>query len=254
MAKAERLDLIAIGRSCVDLYGEQTGGRLEDMLSFAKYIGGSPTNTAVGASRLGLRTGLLTRVGEDHFGRFIREQLVREGVDTRGVVPDPERLTALAFLGIRDPDTALDAAARWCDLAENHDDLSAALADPRYIGAPEGIIRRVLAGEFSIDSQGNRRVIDNYFIFHGGHANYPRQSQALWIYSQMIRWGQAEFSPAGVEAALSAYRPDIYRAALGDANAPDDADIRIEGQEEQEDQPEPQAHEMSSGHPLAAST
>lgn len=106
---------------------------------------------------------------------------------------------------------------RWCDLAENHDDLSAALADPRYIGAPEGIIRRVLAGEFSIDSQGNRRVIDNYFIFHGGHANYPRQSQALWIYSQMIRWGQAEFSPAGVEAALSAYRPDIYRAALGDA-------------------------------------
>ncbi len=47
----------------------------------------------------------------------------------------------------------------------------------------------------------------------------------------MIRWGQAEFSQAGMEAALSAYRPDIYRAALGDANAPDDADIRIEGQE-----------------------
>lgn len=82
---------------------------------------------------------------------------------------------------------------RWCDLAENHDDLSAALADPRYIGAPEGIIRRVLAGEFSIDSQGNRRVIDNYFIFHGDHANYPRQSQALCIYSQMIRWGKRNF-------------------------------------------------------------
>ncbi|XOK13982.1 CmpA/NrtA family ABC transporter substrate-binding protein [Agrobacterium tumefaciens] len=130
--------------------------------------------------------------------------------------------------------TALDAAARWCDLAENHDQLSRALADPRYIGAPEGIIRRVLAGEFSIDSKGNRRVIDDYFIFHGGHANYPRQSQALWIYSQMIRWGQAELSRGGVEAALSAYRPDIYRAALGDANAPDDADIRIEGQEEQD--------------------
>jgi NitT/TauT family transport system ATP-binding protein len=127
--------------------------------------------------------------------------------------------------------TALDAAARWCDLAENHDDLSRALADARYIGAPESIIRHVLAGEFSIDSQGNRRVIDKYFLFHGGHANYPRQSQALWIYSQMIRWGQAKFSQAGVEAALSAYRPDIYRTALGDANAPDDADIRIEGQD-----------------------
>ena len=76
MAGMERqLDLIAIGRSGIDLYGEQVGGRLEDMASFAKYIGGSPTNTAVGASRLGLRSGLLTRVGADHFGRFIREQL-----------------------------------------------------------------------------------------------------------------------------------------------------------------------------------
>lgn len=127
---------------------------------------------------------------------------------------------------------ALDAAARWCDLADNHDALSGALADPRYIGAPQSIIRCVLAGEFSIDSQGNRRVIDKYFTFHGDHANYPRQGQALWIYSQMIRWGQAELSPSGVNAALSAYRPDIYRAALGDGKAPDDADIRIEGQEE----------------------
>ena len=100
-----RLELIAIGRSCIDLYGEQTGGRLEDMLSFAKYVGGSPTNTAIGAARLGLRSGLVTRVGADHFGRFIREQLRREGVATQGVVADPARLTALVFLGIRDPET-----------------------------------------------------------------------------------------------------------------------------------------------------
>jgi len=106
MKGAERqFDLVTIGRSGVDLYGEQTGGRLEDMLSFAKYIGGSPTNTAIGAARLGLRSGLITRVGADHFGRFIREQLLREDVSTRGVVTDPARLTALVFLGIRDPDT-----------------------------------------------------------------------------------------------------------------------------------------------------
>lgn len=104
-ANGHRLDLIAIGRSCVDLYGEQVGGRLEDMASFAKYVGGSPTNTAVGAARLGLRSALVTRVGADHFGRFIREQLAREGVATAGVIEDPARLTALAFLGIRDPDT-----------------------------------------------------------------------------------------------------------------------------------------------------
>ncbi|HEX5006209.1 MAG TPA: PfkB family carbohydrate kinase, partial [Hyphomonadaceae bacterium] len=102
---SKSLDLITIGRSCVDLYGQQVGGRLEDMMSFAKYVGGSPTNTAVGAARLGLRTGLLTRVGADHFGRFIVEQMRREGVVTTGILTDAERLTALVFLGIRDPDT-----------------------------------------------------------------------------------------------------------------------------------------------------
>jgi len=102
---AKLLDFIAIGRSSVDLYGQQIGGRLEDMASFAKYVGGSPTNTAVGAARLGLKSGLLTRVGADHMGRFIHEQLTREGVDVAGVRSDPARLTALAILGIRDRDT-----------------------------------------------------------------------------------------------------------------------------------------------------
>lgn len=96
------LDLLAIGRSSVDLYGQQIGGRLEDMGAFAKYVGGSPTNTAVGGSRLGLKTALLTRVGADHMGRFIREQLAREGVDVSSVITDEARLTALVVLGIRD--------------------------------------------------------------------------------------------------------------------------------------------------------
>ncbi len=96
------LDVVTIGRAGVDLYGAQVGGRLEDMGSFRKYIGGSPTNIACGTARLGLRSGLITRVGDEHMGRFIREQLVREGVDVRGVTTDPERLTALVILGIRD--------------------------------------------------------------------------------------------------------------------------------------------------------
>src|SRR3954471_17847083 len=99
------LDLLAIGRASVDLYGQQAGGRLEDMGAFAKYVGGSPTNTAIGGARLGLKTALLTRVGADHMGRFIREQLVREGVDVASVISDPERLTALVILGLRDRET-----------------------------------------------------------------------------------------------------------------------------------------------------
>ncbi len=96
------LDLITIGRASVDLYGAQVGGRLEDMRSFKKYVGGSPTNIAVGTARLGLKSALITRVGDEHMGRFIREQLTREGVDVRGMVTDSGRLTALVLLGIRD--------------------------------------------------------------------------------------------------------------------------------------------------------
>ncbi len=98
----KKLDVITIGRAGVDLYGAQIGGRLEDMGSFEKYIGGSPTNIACGTARLGLKSGLITRVGDEHMGRFIREQLVREGVDVTGVRTDPDRLTALVILGIRD--------------------------------------------------------------------------------------------------------------------------------------------------------
>jgi 5-dehydro-2-deoxygluconokinase len=137
MAENGKLDLITIGRSCIDLYGEQIGGRLEDMTSFAKYIGGSPTNTAVGAARLGLDVGLLTRVGADHFGRFIREQLEREGVATDGVLTDAERLTALVFLGIRDPDTfpLIFYREDCADMALTADDI-----DPAFIRSAGAVL------------------------------------------------------------------------------------------------------------------
>ncbi len=99
------LDVITIGRSSVDLYGAQVGGRLEDMASFSKAVGGCPTNIAIGTARLGLKSGLITRVGDEHMGRAIREQCVREGVATEGVHTDPRRLTSLVILGIRDDKT-----------------------------------------------------------------------------------------------------------------------------------------------------
>ncbi|MBP7003050.1 5-dehydro-2-deoxygluconokinase [Amaricoccus sp.] len=118
------LDVITIGRSSVDLYGDQVGGRLEDMGSFSKYIGGSPTNIACGAARLGLRSAVITGVGDEHMGRFIVEQLRREGVDTRGVKVDPERLTALVLLGIRD-----DARFPLIFYRENCADMGLTVAD-----------------------------------------------------------------------------------------------------------------------------
>ena len=99
------LDVITIGRSSVDLYGAQVGGRLEDMASFSKAVGGCPTNIAIGVARLGLKSELITRVGDEHMGRYIREQCAREGVDVSGVHTDPKRLTSLVLLGIRDDKT-----------------------------------------------------------------------------------------------------------------------------------------------------
>lgn len=94
------LDVITIGRASVDLYGQQIGTRLEDIGSFAKSVGGCPTNIAVGTARLGLKSALITRVGDEQMGRFIREQLAREGVETGGIATDPERLTALVLLSV----------------------------------------------------------------------------------------------------------------------------------------------------------
>ncbi|MBB3453953.1 5-dehydro-2-deoxygluconokinase [Rhizobium sp. BK313] len=94
------LDVITIGRSSVDLYGQQIGSRLEDIASFAKSVGGCPANIAIGTARLGLRSGLITRVGDEQMGRFIREQTAREGVATEGIATDKERLTALVLLAV----------------------------------------------------------------------------------------------------------------------------------------------------------
>lgn len=102
-ARAQKtLDLVSIGRASVDLYGQQIGSRLEDIGSFAKSVGGCPANIAVGTARLGLKSALVTRVGDEQMGRFILEQLKREKVETAGVAVDKDRLTALVLLAVED--------------------------------------------------------------------------------------------------------------------------------------------------------
>ena len=175
-----KLDLITIGRSSVDLYGAQVGGRLEDMASFNKYIGGSPTNIAAGTARLGLKSAVLTRVGDEHMGRFIREQLVREGVDVRGVKTDPERLTALVLLGIRDEHQfpLIFYRENCADMALCEDDV-----DPDFIGTA----RCVLAT--------------------GTHLSHPRTEAAVLKALRIAREG-------GARTALDIdYRPNLWGLA-----------------------------------------
>jgi 5-dehydro-2-deoxygluconokinase len=95
-------ELLTIGRVSIDLYAEQLGVPLAEVQTFAKSIGGSPTNVAVAAARLGRRTAVITAVGADEFGDFVRDKLVGFGVDTSFVESDPRYPTPLAF-GVMDP-------------------------------------------------------------------------------------------------------------------------------------------------------
>ncbi len=99
------LDVITMGRCSVDLYGQQIGSRLEDVSSFAKSVGGSPSNIAIGTARLGLKSALITRVGDEQMGRFVTEQMTREGVNTKGIKTDPQRLTSLVLLAVQNDKT-----------------------------------------------------------------------------------------------------------------------------------------------------
>ncbi|MBP9174612.1 MAG: 5-dehydro-2-deoxygluconokinase, partial [Rhizobiales bacterium] len=69
------LDVITVGRCSVDLYGQQIGSKLEDIASFAKSVGGCPSNIAIGTARLGLKSAVITRVGDEQMGRYVREQM-----------------------------------------------------------------------------------------------------------------------------------------------------------------------------------
>jgi 5-dehydro-2-deoxygluconokinase len=99
-----KFDLLTIGRSSIDLYANEIGSPFEEIESFAAYVGGSPTNIAVGARRLGLRVALLTCVGDDKVGSFILRFLEREGVDISYVKCKPGARSSAVLLGIEPPD------------------------------------------------------------------------------------------------------------------------------------------------------
>ncbi len=97
-------EVITFGRSGVDIYPEQVGVGLEDVQTFGKYLGGTTANVAVAAARLGRRAAIITGVGDDPFGRYVRQQLRALGVDDRFVVTSTEYPTPVTFCEIFPPD------------------------------------------------------------------------------------------------------------------------------------------------------
>ncbi|MGY0196144.1 bifunctional 5-dehydro-2-deoxygluconokinase/5-dehydro-2-deoxyphosphogluconate aldolase [Leptothrix sp. BB-4] len=125
-----RIDLACLGRVAVDLYAQQFGSRLEDARSLQMYLGGSSGNLAFGVARLGLKSAMISRVGNEQMGRFLRETLEQEGCDVSQLQTDPERLTALVLLGLKDRDTfpLLFVRENCADMA-----VDAALIDENFI-------------------------------------------------------------------------------------------------------------------------
>ncbi len=101
---APQTDAITFGRSGVDIYPLDIGVGLEDVHSFGKFLGGSPTNVAVAAARLGHRPAVITGVGDDPFGRYVVNEMERLGVSSRFVVRDEELPTPVTFCEIFPPD------------------------------------------------------------------------------------------------------------------------------------------------------
>ncbi|NWD66713.1 5-dehydro-2-deoxygluconokinase [Pseudomonas gingeri] len=168
-ASGRQLDLICLGRLGVDLYAQQVGARLEDVSSFAKYLGGSSANIAFGTARLGVKSAMLSRVGDDHMGRFLVESLASEGCDTRGIKVDPERLTAMVLLGLKDRETfplvfyrenCADMALRAEDIREDFVASSKALLITGTHFSTAGVYQASIQALDYAEKHNVRRVLD----------------------------------------------------------------------------------------------
>ncbi|BCQ23752.1 5-dehydro-2-deoxygluconokinase [Caballeronia sp. NK8] len=152
------LDIICLGRIAVDLYAQQVGARLEDVATFAKYLGGSSANIAFGCARLGLKSSMLARVGNDHMGRFLTETLEREGCDTSRLRIDRERLTGLVLLGLEDRDTfpLVFYRENCADMAVDESDF-----DEAYIASSKALL--ITGTHFSTEqvNRTSRRALDH---------------------------------------------------------------------------------------------
>ncbi|MDQ0587900.1 bifunctional 5-dehydro-2-deoxygluconokinase/5-dehydro-2-deoxyphosphogluconate aldolase [Variovorax paradoxus] len=131
------VDIACLGRLAVDLYADQIGCSLEDATSFSKYLGGSSANIAFGTARLGLASAMVSRVGDEQNGRFLLDTLRREGCDVSQVQVDPQRLTGMVLLGIKDQHTfpLLFARENCADMA-----LDAAAIDEGFIAGCRSLL------------------------------------------------------------------------------------------------------------------
>ncbi|QIN84343.1 5-dehydro-2-deoxygluconokinase [Rubrobacter tropicus] len=213
-------DLVCIGRTSVDLYAEQDGSKLEDVQSFRKYVGGSATNIAVGTARLGVRSAMLTRVGDEQMGRFVRKTLAENGVDTSQVRPDPEKLTPYVLLAVRaiDDFPRLFAYGDAADLAIEEEDV-----DPEFIASSKALLitgtplSRPGARAASVKAVEAARRGGTQVVFDLDY--------------RPVFWGVAPHEQGGEMFVASEEVTEVYRSALPDCDlvVGTEEEVRIAG-------------------------
>jgi NitT/TauT family transport system ATP-binding protein len=125
---------------------------------------------------------------------------------------------------------ALDRAAAWCDEPAHYGELAELLSRSDYVGQPSEAILPTLTGKL-VAGLGEASVdVPATMLFHREAVGFPWRSHALWIYSQLVRWGMAEGSPEAEGLAANVFRSDIYRRALAGTGAPmPGASLKVEG-------------------------
>ena len=214
------LDLVCMGRTSVDLYAEQEGARLEDVQSFRKYVGGSAANIAVGTARLGVKSAMLTRVGDEHMGRYVRRTLADNGVDVRGVRFDPENLTPYVLLAVRaiEEFPRIFAYGDAADLAVEESDV-----DPEFIASAKAL----LVTGTPLSRSGSRAA-----SFKAIRAAREAGTSVVFdLDYRPVFWGVASHEEGGEMFVASEEVTEVYRSVLPDCDlvVGTEEEIRIAG-------------------------
>ena len=220
MSEGHALDLICIGRTSVDLYAEQEAAKLEDVQSFRKYVGGSATNIAVGTARLGVKSSMLTRVGHEHMGRFVRRTLEENGVDVSHVRFDPEHLTPYVLLAVRaiEDFPRIFAYGDAADLAVEEGDI-----DPEFIASSKALL---VTGS-PLSRPGSREA-----SFKAIRAAKEAGTGVVFdLDYRPVFWGVASHEQGGEMFVASEEVTEVYRSALPDCDlvVGTEEEIRIAG-------------------------
>jgi ABC-type nitrate/sulfonate/bicarbonate transport system substrate-binding protein len=159
-------------------------------------------------------------LGVGHILHFVADILVRAAEKVLAVrqnwsKQNPEVVAALVRAAFR--------AAEFIEQPQNRAEAARILSAPERIGVDAEVIQRTLDGRLKISPDGTMRESSRYLLVGREGAARPDPVQAAWLYAQMVRWGQASFSPEALNTAMAVFRPDLYDAALGREGKPADA-------------------------------